>query len=446
MGNAGQKLLELGQMHNACQMIGYVNQVIGIERKTRSVSETWIVQFRDAVTYEDKATTSAFIKLWIDDGTETSLADELLVYRTTIRDLLDFGVCPNFVKYYAAGRYCSYDNIVDILHNENNTKDEVKGALNRNIQNLITYKKDKEKPPPHTPINKYLPTDNAVNMHPDLRFTLMVNEDRRGDKQLGVYLTENDLVGKLAPIIFQAIVACYAMKLSRISHGDLHMNNIFISTLEKDTLFHYTINHKLYTFTSRYMVRLFDFDRVRRTNITPNRDALVFTSALYISLKKLKKHPYAADMQALLSMCTDAKNKQYAIDMMKQGAFCQLDKKTISPDDFRSKFKTIEDMVLVAGKTFETEPNTPLGATPVVFARCNPDMFNDQGRIVFEQLKTMRGFRDIARNLRFCRGQINAMDKRKERMVRKVEMALDDKPDPKTGQILKKLLSSLKRT
>lgn len=73
----------------------------------------------------------------------------------------------------------------------------------------------------------------------------------------------------LRAVIFQICIAHYALYLSGISHNDAHSSNIFIEDLGVNTQFNYFIENKRYDFVTRYIPKIYDFDRGyhRRTNV-----------------------------------------------------------------------------------------------------------------------------------------------------------------------------------
>ena len=41
---------------------------------------------------------------------------ELNIYKDIIRPIVDLNICPNFVKYLASGEKCSFNDLLNILH------------------------------------------------------------------------------------------------------------------------------------------------------------------------------------------------------------------------------------------------------------------------------------------------------------------------------------------
>jgi len=60
--------------------------------------------------------------------------------------------------------------------------------------------------------------------------------------------------------LFQLAVACYALSLSKTTHNDLHMNNIFIQKIPWTTAT-YVIDEISYTFRTDNKVKVFDFNK-----------------------------------------------------------------------------------------------------------------------------------------------------------------------------------------
>lgn len=63
----------------------------------------------------------------------------------------------------------------------------------------------------------------------------------------------------LRSLIFQILIACYAMFLSGVAHNDLHIGNVFVNETDKQIC--YFIEGQKYVFRARFMPKLYDFDR-----------------------------------------------------------------------------------------------------------------------------------------------------------------------------------------
>lgn len=65
---------------------------------------------------------------------------------------------------------------------------------------------------------------------------------------------------ELRTILFQMYYTLYVFEKFRISHGDLHVNNIFIETIEP-TVYTFKVDNKQYIIEITKLVKIFDFDR-----------------------------------------------------------------------------------------------------------------------------------------------------------------------------------------
>jgi hypothetical protein len=71
-------------------------------------------------------------------------------------------------------------------------------------------------------------------------------------------------------IMFQFFYALYVMDEFKIVHNDNHMNNVLIQTLPNDVTFDITIGPLNVQFTTRYVVKFFDWDRAYCEYLGPN--------------------------------------------------------------------------------------------------------------------------------------------------------------------------------
>ena len=259
---------------------------------TASPSETLIVTFKDNnVTYDNVVIEKAFLKIfinpevsyfrtpWSNNSVSFSYAGlyEFKVYRDRIKPLVDTGVCPFFVKFLGGNEILTYEQLKQLLQtrtdfNENNL-----------LRNLLYLYEDRNNRPALNQNNpslqdvmqssNYLQTStNYFNIHTSLTtirfvFSMLEAIDKSTTIQLHNMLQNNSrstnrtITDETWIVIFQIALACYALFQSKVTHNDLHANNVFVETLTESTQYIFKVQNMYYTFTTNKKAKLFDFDR-----------------------------------------------------------------------------------------------------------------------------------------------------------------------------------------
>ncbi len=258
---------------NVCDISNYIKSVKGLKSNSSSPSDTWIVDFKDDVTYNYKPISKGFLKIFIEpedlDTThktpdKLALKYELNIYKYVIDKVIKYKICPNFVKYFSCGENCSYENLFNILkHLSTDIKvDDIISKLNRNLYYIYKQKKDR----PSIESNEILPLLRPVYFNKlSLRYNIILIENIDDamtlHKWLYTYNKNPDYNRELWNILFQISVACYTMSLCKLVHNDLHSSNIFIKDLGKETDFMYIINDHKIIIKTRFQPLIYDFDR-----------------------------------------------------------------------------------------------------------------------------------------------------------------------------------------
>jgi serine/threonine protein kinase len=73
-----------------------------------------------------------------------------------------------------------------------------------------------------------------------------------------------------ASIIFQLFHAVYCLQLHRITHADIHANNILVEELDVPICFRYIVGSNQVTFNTKYIIKVFDFDLSNAQNVGLN--------------------------------------------------------------------------------------------------------------------------------------------------------------------------------
>jgi len=109
---------------DVCTISKYIKKIEGLQSKGVSSSDTWIVEFKNNIKFNNEPIKSGFLKIFIDtknlDKTyntpaKQALKYELNIYKNIISKLIKYKICPNFVKYLSSGENCSYKDLLNML-------------------------------------------------------------------------------------------------------------------------------------------------------------------------------------------------------------------------------------------------------------------------------------------------------------------------------------------
>jgi hypothetical protein len=153
-------------------------------------------------------------------------------------------------------------------------------------------------------------------------------------------------------ILLQVTTACYAMSLSKMIHNDLHSDNIWIETFPTPQQFVYTLEHHTFAFTSRYFVRVYDFDRSYVASLGPNHfldDALMIPSQKNVFIPN-------GDILKLFGYVYNTRGREFNSRI--KDVLCRNDKSRKLLDD------------VYTGGQFLRNPNTGRVLTSIDCARC----------------------------------------------------------------------------
>ena len=296
-------ICELTENTNICNIDSCIVNVKGEPSNSASPTDIWILSFKNTL-YNGIALESAMLKLFAnldsinneadDEETYLKMFDalsglnyEMKVYKEITNPLLNFNICPNFVRCLATQEGCTYDNIFNFLRNNTTygtssilggySNDdfhlddyEVENILNKNIKEcLLDFCKSRKS------INTKFETSKAISP-PNLSITynMILNEnmDIPNVSRYEKWIERNTLSEKdLWETTFQIVAASYAMSLSKMVHNDLRLGNIFVKDLGKEVSNVYVVNGNFYVISSRWKIFIFDFDRsyVKRLGENP---------------------------------------------------------------------------------------------------------------------------------------------------------------------------------
>lgn len=274
-----EEVLGVNSCNEISKSVLNVNGIIG----GSTASETWILDL-------NKNQKKVFCKLFINTDSTSfdlnkikfnvedsktnfylsskSLSYEMQIYKEIIGPLKNLKVCKHFIPLISTSENCSYENLLDILKNNvanvyNKTKmddDMVDYVLKRNINNGVINMTKK------LTINQMNSADDD-NPNQDvietMKYSLLITKffDLNNGFTLTYFLTNYyqnpDIV---LQVLFQICVVCYIMSLSKMTHNDLHGDNIFVKKMKQMETFVYYINGNRYEIKTFFKVYIFDFN------------------------------------------------------------------------------------------------------------------------------------------------------------------------------------------
>ena len=98
-----KEVINLNKNFNLCNLGEYSDNVKGLSNNSASPTDTWIITFKNNITFEDIPIKRAFLKIFIDTTlsvtktpSKLALNYELSIYNTIINKLVLYNICPNF--------------------------------------------------------------------------------------------------------------------------------------------------------------------------------------------------------------------------------------------------------------------------------------------------------------------------------------------------------------
>lgn len=426
MGNNNSIQLDTYK-NNVCTISESIKQIYtGIPGSSASPTEAMVVEFKNNTKYKNKLIKYGFLKIWIDpislkyvfkhvydksyySSALGGLNYEIYVYRHVIRELLDYNICPNFIKYLGSSKRCSWKNLTNIT-SKIRPKDIKDGEhVRRTKQNIIQtiYSEDLGE-------RQAIDSDNYKNLNSkllaletlnieDLNFNILVNEaiEDKYTETLRDFLLRNEDINELNSVMFQCMAGCYAMSMSKMVHNDLHTGNIWVIKLPEKRTFIYNYNYIEYMFETQYMVKIYDFDRsyVERfgnnpqldeetagfsqsNEYIPNRDMIKCISYFY-------KYQSPEIKEIILeSVQTKEENKlNIYIPEILNSCMIKYDNVALTKNDYIELFQTREDILYNIAKMAEFHNREIRDSDKVKLTNegryyyCNKEMFDNNGDI-----------------------------------------------------------------
>jgi hypothetical protein len=278
---------ELNSKSDICKIDKLISKIKGIDSNSASPTDIWFLTFKDNVFYDKEPLLGAVLKIFINLSSFKEpkeykfyselegLNYELQVYKNIIQPIIEYKICPNFIKYLGSGIKCSYDNLYRMLDkhiyedkDKTYSDDITKKLLNRNInciKSSCSNRKSIDKKINRGFFNLFGFLDNTSQPDKSIKYNfIMIQKLSLTTVSIDDFLVkekEDISCENILLILFQIAFACYTMSLCKLIHNDLHSGNIMLEELKKEEIFTYIINDKKYTFSTKYNIYVYDFDR-----------------------------------------------------------------------------------------------------------------------------------------------------------------------------------------
>jgi len=266
----------LNEMGDACELYHCVQKVIGLPSESASPSDQWLLTFVPGTMYDGVPIRTGFMKWWItptlpatiDNEGARALEYEIIIYKEIVRPLIYEKVCPNFVRYLGSSTGCKSSQLINFLVDRAPVRkgprvmtfNQAARAKNVSVSYLLALSDGRPSINSAYNMNPVVP---QLKMLQDFKFSVLINEAfTPGTQNFMDWMKYNYKYPKLVyNILFQIMVACYALGLSKTTANDLHMGNVWIEPLSEPRTYVYIINGTPYTVEIEYLALVYDFDR-----------------------------------------------------------------------------------------------------------------------------------------------------------------------------------------
>jgi len=211
---------------------------------------------------------NVFLKLFTQNSITTNgPIVEGAIYSYVISKLIP-KYCPFFIKPIAYQECDGFMNRLVKKFYDQNDKDD-KNLIQEIIRKLNPRRIGKE---PITEKEK----DVLFKIHTQQERTyIIINEQLQpSDVTLKNWLLEVHSLSSYQSVYFEIFWALACMSAVNLRHNDLHLTNIYVRKLEKETVFPFTFNYNKKAFNvylkTRYKVLIYDFDRGTIVDLTDN--------------------------------------------------------------------------------------------------------------------------------------------------------------------------------
>jgi hypothetical protein len=422
MGNTIKTHLD--EDDNACEVSRYIKSVSGIAANSVSDTDIWLLYFNQGTLYEDSIVKEAIAKISINNNfinkitknekikinptqrfidVNSSLEYEMKIYRDVIRPLIDNKISPNFIKYYASGFGCSFDNLLSILKKDKSKKIDEKNLV-RNLRFLLGINPEKKKgvsegrPSITQKVSEKIDEAEIDMFRNRITYNIIINE-LSTSPTLEEYIYKQKIkLDDIYNILLQASLGCYAMYLSKMVHQDIHISNVFVERI-RPTQITYKIFGKYYTFNTNIILKIYDFDNGYAQRLGNNLYNNVDRCRAFLICNKLQNNSDIVRFcisllgeftkgnivrNAVTSIVSkdnlNNKQKDEVSGILRSN---YLSSETlIRTDDVLNLFSSTEDIIK---KTASKIKDMKIGANPPTNSRnlykCEPEMFNEDGSL-----------------------------------------------------------------
>jgi hypothetical protein len=419
---------DLSKGEGKCSLSDCVQKVQGLVSDSSSSSDTWILIFKPGTMNKGEHVSTGFMKLWLTADEQSlqkmkmyeghinnkkwysdsleNMRYETIVYRDIIRPLIDARVAPVFVSYITSSSGCDLKEMSKFLKGLDNPKQRI---LNNLVKTM--YPDDAR---PKGPIDG----DNITSKYSEsqfkgLKFSYLVTEAVEKAVTLTDWVTEVLSSGEHSyeqfwNVLFQILVGCYAMGLSRMTHNDLHSGNVFVQDLGEEKPMLFVVEGKCYHFNTRYRPLIYDFDRSYVESLGKNKldDSSNDWKVNRVSTKKdifqvlcmVRKNELipvevASEISSILSSNPEtATDMLDATDLYGSKCFMRRIRNRFGWHEFVDLNEPL-DMINSVGKLAMINEGPLAEGKPIpsndVYV-CNSQMFDDYGRIYPEYLNSDR--------------------------------------------------------
>ena len=93
----------------------YITGVIPLESNSASRTDTYILNFKDGVTFNNIPVNKGFMKIYLNMNDNSNLDYEARIYSEITNKILLLNINPGFVLNYAYVKGCTLDNILSMF-------------------------------------------------------------------------------------------------------------------------------------------------------------------------------------------------------------------------------------------------------------------------------------------------------------------------------------------
>ena len=415
---------EINSITNMCGIHSCVSNVRGLSSNSVSPSDTWILTFNSDTKYDNNEINNAFMKFWISEVPSVlkekfeessksleGLNYELRVYSEIVRQLIDYNICPNFIRYLGSGKSCSFADIISIINGKaidykgnNINTDQIERNLIRNIWYMLLEEDNRPSITTNTTALWYDTIYNNIETHSsEIKFNILINEKAQNSKNFYDFMNAEgyfyDISNEAWKVIFQIFAGIYALSLTKTVHNDLHIQNVMVEETDDPTQYVYNLNDDVYVFESKYKAMIFDYDRAyseqfgendllnsilcgtiasQCNEFVENKDAIKFLLEVYMEVTEQD------DKTIILDILTDNDSAKKDIETLAKGnrlGACLMfseNQELTDYDRFRPMYKMVEK---VAHYAQLSKNGTPKYGMYTVESTCHPNMFDANGKI-----------------------------------------------------------------